>query len=131
MKLRLRGSSIRLRLTRTEVERLACGERVEETLAVGGARLLYAVETVEGDDPPAARLALPHGQAELTVLLSHQQVEGWAAGEEVGIYSEATGGPDERLTLAVEKDFRCLTPRSALEDPADAYPHPREENATC
>ena len=131
MKLRLRGSSIRLRLTRSEVERLQRGERVEESLAVGGARLIYAVETVEGDDPPAARLALPHGRAELTVLLSHRQVEGWAAGDEVGIYSEEAGGPDERLTLAVEKDFRCLTPRSEAEDAPDAYPHPQEGEAAC
>ncbi|MBL9108770.1 MAG: hypothetical protein JNM74_05850, partial [Myxococcales bacterium] len=44
MKLRTRGRSIRLRLTRTEVARLAAGERVEERVPFGpGTALVYGI----------------------------------------------------------------------------------------
>jgi hypothetical protein len=134
MKLRIRGNSIRLRLTEREVEGLAAGRRITETTDFGGGgRLTYAVEAQEDQRQPGARLSNGGAGSEVEVLvrLPAAQVRAWAAGDDEGLYGEETVGEGERLSLAVEKDFRCLTPRSAAEDPPDAYPHPQEGKTRC
>lgn len=135
MKLRIRGNSIRLRLTETEVERLAAGQRItESTLLGGGGQLVYGVEAREDQGVPSTRFATASGGgagAEVVVLLPSDKVRAWSVSSEEGIYGEQEVGDGQRLQLAVEKDYRCLTPRSAQEDPADAYPHPKEGELSC
>lgn len=132
MKLRLRDDTLRLRLTRSEVDTLASRGRLEARTRLGGASLLYAVEATESSQEPEARLALTSHRAELVVRLSRDRVRSWAEGDAVGIYGEQEMPDGEgRLSLAVEKDFRCLTPRDEAEDPPDAFPHPREGSEVC
>lgn len=124
MKLRLRGDSVRLRLTAGEVDRLVATGRVEEKSALGqGAdgTLTYAVELASGRDAVWVTFAA----GELLVRVPEERGRRWAAGDEVGLYSpeDAAGA-----TVAVEKDFRCLTPREGGEDASDAYPHPAESS---
>jgi hypothetical protein len=45
MKLRIRGNSIRLRLSRGEVARIAAGEGVEERTELSSQPLIYALST--------------------------------------------------------------------------------------
>jgi len=136
MKLRIRGNSLRLRLTETEVGRLAVGERVtENTLFAGeGGRLHYGVQAQEGHKGPETRFTVSSdggGWAEVVVLLPAETVRAWAESSEEGIYGEQELGGGDRLSLAVEKDYRCLTPRSVGEDAVDAYPHPKEGDVSC
>lgn len=127
MKLRILNQSIRLRLTRTEVEVLAHDGRVEAVTELSAARLVYAVESRPDLRTPRARLAVPHGRAELTVQVPHQAVREWATSDDrVGIYADEVVGDDPGPKISIEKDFRCAVPRSAEEDPEDAYPLPPE-----
>lgn len=132
MKLRLRDDTIRLRLTRSEVEALAEHGRLEAETRLAGARLVYAVEAAETTTAPEARLTLASHRAELVVCLSRDRVRAWAAGDEVGLYgTQEIPETGDALSLSVEKDFRCLQPRDEAEDPPDAFPHPREGSEAC
>lgn len=123
MKLRVRGSSIRLRVTRTEVARLAAGEPVEERVPFGaGAALLYGIEpsTAAAVD---ARLEGAH----VRVLAPSALLSSWATSDDVGFEAKKDLGDGTALTILVEKDWTCLTSRPGDED-IDTFPNP---NTSC
>jgi hypothetical protein len=125
MKLRIKGSALRLRLTQGEVARLEAGERVEETTPLGlgsEERLAYGIETTS----EAAFAVRLDGHC-ITVFAPDREVQRWAASDTEGLYADLSLG-SETLALAVEKDFRCLTPR---QEDHDAFPHPAEGEASC
>jgi len=118
MKLRIKGNSLRLRLTRSEVQRLVEQDSVTETTAFGGAaEFTYAVRT----DAGAKAVTAEYAAGCMTVMIPAAQAADWAASELVGVYNEAAG----TLTIAVEKDFACID-RDDPED-ADAFPNPKRD----
>ncbi len=120
MKLRIRGNSLRLRLTRTEVASLAdSGEVCERTAFGGDSELRYCLRS----DAEASRITARFADARIDVIVPAAIVSRWAASEQVSIESEQPIGSNDRLTLLVEKDFACLVERPG-EDDSDAYPHP-------
>jgi hypothetical protein len=48
----------------------------------------------------------------------------WLNSDEAGIYAEQQAKGEDALTIAIEKDFRCLDRSRAEEDEKDAFPHP-------
>jgi hypothetical protein len=117
MKLRIRGNSIRLRLTQSEVAKLIEQGSVKETTDFGNGQVfVYTIavssklETVTAD--------FQNGQ--INIFIPQTVAETWANGEEVGITAAQTP-----LKLLIEKDFNCLIPRNTEED-ADTFPHPKE-----
>ena len=123
MKLRLRGNSVRLRLTQGEVADLIRTGRVDDAVAFGpGERLSYALACT--DTPTlAARFAAGAIEVSLPAALAKD----WASSERVGLDGEQSIGDGESLRILVEKDFTCLRPRTG-EDDGDAFPNPNE---TC
>ncbi|MBX3213454.1 MAG: hypothetical protein KF850_15560 [Labilithrix sp.] len=122
MKLRIRGDSIRLRLTQAEAAALAEGRSVEESTGFApGSALVYAV--VVGAPTLSARLT----GARVEVAVPAEIARAWATGDSVGIEAAQDAGQGRTLRILVEKDFACLTTRPH-EDDADAFPNP---NATC
>lgn len=118
MKLRIRGDSLRLRLTRGEIDRLGDQGRVEQAIHFGPASALtYAIELAEVDEPIAR-----FEHARITVALPRTRALAWARGDEVGIAAEQAL-PEGSLALLIEKDFQCLAPRG--EQDGDAFPHPK------
>ncbi|MCC6394944.1 MAG: hypothetical protein IT167_30405 [Bryobacterales bacterium] len=118
MKLRIKGNSLRLRLTRPEVARLSAGEPVEESTEFAPNQILrYRVQPGAGTDD--IRASFDSGVAVVTV--AGDRIRLWAASDETGIYG-LTGA----LDIAIEKDFRCLTRPEERLDP-DVYPHPGDE----
>ncbi|MCC6365279.1 MAG: hypothetical protein IT165_17325 [Bryobacterales bacterium] len=118
MKLRIKGNSLRLRLTRPEVARLSAGQPVEEFTEFAPNQILrYRIRTGEGTDDIHA--SFESGVAAVTV--AGDRIRRWASSDETGIYSLAGA-----LDIAIEKDFRCLTRPEERLDP-DVYPHPGDE----
>ena len=121
MKLRMKGNSVRLRVTRSELERLLAEGRIEETVyfaADASSRLTYALEqsdTVAGTQ----LLSRPH---EIAVLLPKQLASSWAEGADIGVYETIDLGPRGSLELMVEKDFACLDLSDA--ENVDTFPNP-------
>jgi hypothetical protein len=116
MKLRLHGNSLRLRLTRPEVERLRDSGSVSEVVDFGAAALSYQLKSRPDEGPLQAGLH----DGVMTVSVSAHATRDWAGSNDVGIY-----GQSGALAVSIEKDFRCLT-RPLDRDERDAYPHPGE-----
>jgi hypothetical protein len=126
MKLRIRGNTLRLRLSRGEVNELAERGEVRDGIAFGPeetARLGYAI--VASDDATVTSARLAGGSVE--VIVPRPLAREWATSETVGIEAEQAIGAGLSLQILVEKDFACLTPRKG-EDDGDAFPNPNE---TC
>jgi hypothetical protein len=116
MKLRLKGNSIRLRLTQREVEQLASSGIVEEAIQFGPGKrsFTYAIE-VSRD---IVAVGAEYENERMRVLLPSSRTQSWASSGEVGI--EASDG---LLRIVVEKDFACLKPRPG-EDELGMFPNP-------
>jgi hypothetical protein len=115
MKLRIRGDSLRLRLTQTEVAQLVRSGQVENRtqLAQDPARaFVFRLQL------SAFRLApgVEFDGGRIIVSLPEAEAKTWARENEVGIYGEESWG----LKLSVEKDFQCLDERPT-EDDSDAF----------
>jgi hypothetical protein len=118
MKLRLREGSIRLRLTRGEVDRVRDHGRVDEVLEVSpGATIGWSLAVHEGDVVRAV-----HESGVLRVDVPRALASEWWTTDRVGFEAMQSVG-DRSLKILVEKDWSCLKPRDD-EDDADAYPHP-------
>jgi hypothetical protein len=120
MKLRIKGNSLRFRLTKSEVADLLIKGRVEDTVVYGStadARLTYAVQ-----QSATAEAITSHSTPQtVSVLIPVADVRRWVEGESVGIYGSLDTGAG-LLALLVEKDFACLD-RSDV-DNADTFPNP-------
>ena len=118
MKIRIRGNSIRLRLTQSEVKQFEETGEILDKIQFGTQELIYGLSIFNGS------------QAEVSyqpniILVKVPEKEGnhWAATDQVGIeYSLKLNG-DSDLKILIEKDFQCLKVRSGGED-ADTFPNP-------
>jgi hypothetical protein len=122
MKLRIRGNSIRLRLTKTEVSNLADEGLVEETTDFGNENtFVYSILASKEIENIEANIT----NNRLEILVPFDIAKNWANNEEVSVSSQ-----QELLKVLIEKDFNCLTQRDAEED-ADTFPHPKEKELSC
>jgi hypothetical protein len=121
MKLRIKGNSLRLRVSRSELAQFQAGGRIEETIhftAAPEATLTYALESALRSSPVSVR----YGSREVTVILSQDRARIWEAQNEVGVYTTLDLGPAGSLEVAVEKDFACLD--KSDEDNSDTFANP-------
>jgi hypothetical protein len=118
MKLRIRGNTLRLRLTRAEIDRLAQEGHVADSISFGPGSLTYAIQVAE---EPALRAAYQGSLIE--VVVPRSMAQRWLTTEAVGVEGAQPVDGGETLRILVEKDFACLKPRSG-EDDSDAFPHP-------
>jgi len=123
MKLRIKGNTLRLRLTRSEVGEFVTAGRFTETVGLAPEALIYSIEKTDSDKV-TARFA----DSKLTVSLPVSTAEEWANGEQIGVEGKQRIDNNNELHIIIEKDFACLTPRGG-EDITDHYPHPK--NAHC
>lgn len=123
MKLRIKGDSVRLRLTRSEVETFSAAGSVCDALAFGdsGRRFVYLLES----SPDAVEITATFDGGVIRVLVPATMAADWAGTEKVGIESS----DDHVPRILVEKDFVCLAPRRG-EDETDMFPNPQETNCS-
>lgn len=114
MKLRIQDNAIRLRLTRSEIERLGSEGRVSSTTAFPSSPLTYTLSV-------GAKTEALFENHEVQVVLTHAQAARLTQTDQVGI-EEHCGA----LHILVEKDFSCLTARPE-EANGDYYPNPLEQ----
>ena len=118
MKIRIKGNSLRYRLTRSDVDLLATNGKVRESVHFGNASLQYELETTA-----ASKLSAVFSNNCITVYFPAAWIDNWIHADAVGfkqvmeIEGDAGG-----LYLAVEKDFTCLD--NVSEDQSDNYPNP-------
>ena len=123
MKLRILDNSIRLRLTRVEVDTVSAEGLVKARVSMpGGNGLDYILESSKLADKLTARFS----DGALTVQLPETDVKKWASTEQVSIAADESLDGGDFLKILVEKDFACLAPREG-EDESNMFPHPLEE----
>jgi hypothetical protein len=126
LKLRIQDNSIRLRLTRSEVDALDADGSVTASVSFpDGARLEYSLETSSLTGQPRAQFSTDRLVVQIPQTIARQ----WAVTEEVSI-SGAQPLDDGELSILIEKDFACLTPREG-EDDSDMFPHPLKGQENC
>jgi len=121
MKLRIRGNSLRLRISQTEMQRLLADGAIADTICFGSApdaRLTYVLTHRAAED----ELGLEYRQQTVSVVLSTRSATAWAQGDEVGVYGSVVtaNGP---LEVMVEKDYACLDGNDPVDQ--DAFPNPQ------
>ena len=127
MKLRIRDNSVRLRLTRAEVDAVQeTGVIRSQTGFPGGREFRYCVESSPAGVNPAAFFS----DNEITIRLPETMVLAWATTDQVSMQGEQVLDDGSKLQFLVEKDFACLAPRDD-EDESDTYPHPDADGSQC
>src|SRR5688572_4750137 len=122
MKLRIKGNSIRLRLSRPEVEKLAVSEYLEELTPFGNNSFRYALQITNAAD----ELSADFDGSKITVFIPETFIKDWAANDVVGFSATMKVSDAESLYILVEKDFQCRD--EAAEDQSNNYENP---NKTC
>lgn len=112
MKIRIKGNSLRYRLTRTDTSRLAEEGHLREVVDFGIQQLFYALQVVDDE-----QLSATFKDNMITVYVPKRLIQEFADTDKVGF--EGTHGS---LHLLVEKDFTCLD--DVGEDQSDNYPNP-------
>ncbi|HEX3383778.1 MAG TPA: hypothetical protein VHS53_01250 [Mucilaginibacter sp.] len=116
MKIRIKGNSIRYRLTKSDIAAIIKDGRLEERTEFGhGADLVYTLQTTPDYD-----LSATFHDNRITLFVPHSMIERLANTDEVGFESG-----QGKLFLLVEKDFTCLD--NVAEDQSDNYPNPFAE----
>lgn len=111
---------MRLRVSRSETDRLIQAGRIEETIQFAPqdfARLTYALE----HSAAITEMSVRCRPQEVAVLLSTADARRWLESDQVGFHREFVVR-GELLTVMVEKDFACLDGSDA--DNEDAFENP-------
>lgn len=125
MKLRITGNSLRLRLTRSEVQSFGKSGKIEDQVCFpgnAGTVLRYSLER-SGEDSLNASFA----DGNIRIFIPKALAATWVMNGQIGVESgvELVGG--NQLKILVEKDFAFLRPKN--EDDSDKYPHPLKSKA--
>ena len=123
MKLRIKGNSIRLRLSRSEVRQLANDGVVAQFTDFGDfspQRFGYALHAVLEDPTVSARFA----DGRMIVRVPAGAVRQWAQTDQIGIQAVQRTTDGGELRILIEKDLECIEP-AADESQEDAFPNPQ------
>jgi hypothetical protein len=122
MKLRIKGNSLRMRLTRSDVSKLSATGYLEEQTRFAGNLFKYALQVAED----AAELSAALEANTITMFVPRSFVKDWPVNDVVGCNANMRISETENLYLLLEKDFVCLD--ETHEDQADNFENP---NKTC
>ena len=118
MKIRIKGNSLRIRLSKTEVGSLSSGSVLKDATSFIYNTLYYQVMPVNNSS--SMRADFEHNT--ITLYVPQQLLEGWADDSRVGFESEMQVSNLQHLRLLLEKDFKCLD--TTVEDQSDFYENP-------
>jgi hypothetical protein len=112
MKIRIKGNSIRYRLTKSEVDKLYQTGILKEFTEFIGNTFTYVVETTA--EP---QMAATFTGNTITLLIPKKMADELYHTDRVG-----HEGKSGTVSLLIEKDFVCID--NTVEDQADNYPNP-------
>lgn len=120
MKLRIKANSVRIRLTKTDVSKLANEGYLQETTVLPGQTFTYALKS----DENATALTIAFENNILSMIVPKYFAANWYQNDIVGIDATMLVNEKEKLYLLLEKDFVCLDETS--EDQSDNYENPNK-----
>jgi hypothetical protein len=127
MKLRNKGDSLRLRVSRSEVARLLAGDCLQETIHFApetSAKFTYAFH----QEPSLGRPTVQYTEKRVVILIRADQANAWGVTDQVEIAGDVSLGDLGSLSLLIENDFACHD--RSEEDNQDTFPNPNA-GTTC
>ena len=115
MKIRIKGNSLRYRLTKSDMYRLSKEGYLEDKTDFGGSALIYVIQKTKD-----AKMSAFFNDNVICLQIPETMIEELENTDKVGFE-----GSEENLQLLVEKDFTCLD--NVAEDQSDNYPNPLAE----
>ena len=122
MKIRIKANAIRIRLTRSEVEKLANTGHLEEQTIFANNKFVYALQIIDNGNELSATL----DANKITMFVSKALIKDWPENNIVGFNARMPITENESLYLLLEKDFVCLD--ETTEDQSDNYENPNKSS---
>jgi hypothetical protein len=122
MKLRIKGNSLRIRLTKTEVSKLAETGCLEEHTIFPDNTFIYCLKAAD----KMTEMQAIFESNKITVLVPTNFTKDWPGNNVIGLDTKMPLPGNDSLYLLVEKDFVCLD--ETHEDQSDHYENP---NKSC
>lgn len=119
MKIRIKGNSIRLRLTKSEVAEFCDVGNYSQSTNLGDRIFVYTLETND-------KCNASFNDNEIKIAIPKSDLQKWQKESCVGFSYTIKWPNGEKLNIKVEKDFVCLD--KSVEDQSDNYPNPRLKN---
>ena len=122
MKLRFNGNTIRLRLSRSDVQSVKEGKDVIEKVIFGNGQpdFQYVLKLSH----QSTNIEATCQTNEIAVIVPKHVALDWAESSKVGLYRDPSAKQEATLSITIEKDFQCLHKRPG-EDETDNFPNPR------
>ena len=115
MKIRIKGNSLRYRLTKSDMYRLSHEGYLEDKTNFGNRKLIYVIQKTNKSE-----LSAFFDDNVICLQMPDNMIEELDKTDRVGFE-----GKQDDLLLLVEKDFTCLD--NVNEDQSDYYPNPLAE----
>jgi len=119
MKIRIKGNTVRLRLTKMEVDEFSKKGKFVETTAFASKTLTYSLQVKANIEELEADFL----KDTIIIYIPAEAQQNWANSNRVGYGNKVDWTDDSQLSILVEKDFVCLD--ETVEDQSDNYPNPR------
>jgi len=119
MKIRIRGNSLRFRLTKSEVETFSKTGSYTEITHFSSKALKYSLVAKAG----ITALEADFVDDSITIFFPESEQKNWPNSPRVGFSNAVDWNDPTALSLLVEKDFTCLD--NTTEDQSDNYPNPK------
>lgn len=121
MKIRIKGNSIRYRLTKKDISNFGKDGFIEEkTGFLNGIAFIYRLEKSKG----ILHLEASFSGNRICIFVPENISEEWTTTDAVSFESKMDIGDEKELFLLIEKDFVCID--HTLEDQSDNYPNPNK-----
>jgi hypothetical protein len=119
MKIRIKENSIRLRLTKSEVDLFLSEGYYSQNCRIGTVSLRYTLKSSDDID----NLIATFDNNEITVSMPSSFLSEWNVPTKIGFTHSINLDKESSLLIKVEKDFACLDKTD--EDQSDNYPNPK------
>ena len=118
MKIRIKGNSIRIRLSKSETALFAAKGYLEERTEFSNNTFIYAVKATE-DRTMSAKFV----SGNITMHIPKHLIKEWASSNLVSLDYNMPLPNDKTLDLLLEKDFKCID-AVVTEDQSDYFENP-------
>ena len=120
MKVRIQGNSFRFRLKQPEVDRFIAEGSIAETVEFGPTAESWLTFSLHITQQEKYSVAF---ESNTVIFYVPAGISGqWGSTNSIGFEEWIETGPDRKMKLLVEKDFRCM--EACAEDNAGSYEKP-------
>ena len=118
MKIRIKGNSVRFRLSKPEVDLFVTEGYIQEQTEFLNSALIYAVKSTNGD-----KLSADFNNGNITLFVPVHLLQQWSSTNLVGFDYNMPLNNGNHLYLLIEKDFKCID-AGINEDQSDYFENP-------